>query len=181
MAPTEIIYRETRRRYHWPEVQLNLWILIILAASATCLGMFAWFITVQNQMLVGIPWLFPFGIIVSSLSLLFLILILILASRKQLIPGGIILGSFILFVLWLTALIETSIQLYGPAANVNGNCSEYVSREAFTGVSIDTLAYLTQLNICNCWKTIFAFELVAVVLYLWMLILAYNVQNDQEE
>lgn len=53
---TEIVYRETRRRYHWPEVQLNLWILIILAAAATDLGIFAWFITVQNQMKIGIPW-----------------------------------------------------------------------------------------------------------------------------
>lgn len=53
---TEIIYRETRRRYHWPEVQLNLWILIILAAAATDLGIFAWFITVQQQMQIGIPW-----------------------------------------------------------------------------------------------------------------------------
>ena len=57
MATEEIIYtRETRRRYHWPEVQLNLWILIILAAAATDLGIFAWFITVQQQMRIGIPW-----------------------------------------------------------------------------------------------------------------------------
>lgn len=53
---TEVVYRETRRRYHWPEVQLNLWILIILAAAATDLGIFAWFITVQQQMKIGIPW-----------------------------------------------------------------------------------------------------------------------------
>jgi hypothetical protein len=53
---TEIVYRETRRRYQWPEVQLNLWILIILSASATVLGIFAWFITVQNQLEIGTPW-----------------------------------------------------------------------------------------------------------------------------
>lgn len=50
---TEIVYR---RRYQWPEVQLNLWILIILSASATVLGIFAWFITVQNQLQIGTPW-----------------------------------------------------------------------------------------------------------------------------
>jgi hypothetical protein len=53
---TEVYIRETRRRYHWPEVQLNLWILIILAGAATNLGIFAWFIAVQQQMQVGVPW-----------------------------------------------------------------------------------------------------------------------------
>jgi len=178
---TEVIYRETRRRYQWPEVQLNLWILIILAASATVLGIFAWFITVQNQLEIGTPWLFPFAIVTASLSLLFLLAILILAGQRMLIPGGIILGAFILFVLWLTTLIETAIQLYGSGANVNGNCNEYVSGQQFIGVSLETLAYLTQINICNCWKAAFAFEIVAAVLYVWIGILAYQVQNDLED
>jgi len=56
MAGTEIIYRERRRRYHWPEFQLNLWIFTMLAAAATILGINAWFITVQQQMQLGIPW-----------------------------------------------------------------------------------------------------------------------------
>ena len=54
---TEVIYRERRRRYHWPEAQLNLWLIIILAAAATCLGIFAWFMAVQHQMRLGTPWL----------------------------------------------------------------------------------------------------------------------------
>lgn len=117
----------------------------------------------------------------ASLSLLFLLTILILAGQRMLIPGGIILGAFILFVLWLTTLIETAIQLYGSGANVNGNCNEYVSGQQFTGVSLETLAYLTQINICNCWKAAFAFEIVAAVLYVWIGILAYQVQNDLED
>lgn len=56
MATEIITVRETRRKYHWPEIQLNLWIFVMLAAAATVLGMFAWFITVQNQLRVGIPW-----------------------------------------------------------------------------------------------------------------------------
>ena len=105
---------------------------------------------------------------------------LILAGRRMLIPGGILLGGFILFVLWLTALIETAIQLYGPAANVNGNCSTYVVQEASQskGIKIQTLVYLTQINICNCWKAAFAFEIVAVVLYLWIMVLAWQVQQE---
>ena len=202
---TEVIYRERRRKYHWPEVQLNLWILVILAASATVLGIFAWFLTVQQQLLIGIPWfvfffpappplhsgflserliyhatrLFTFAIVTASLSLLFLLLILILAGRRMLIPGVILLGSFILFVLWLTALIETAIQLYGPAGNLNGNCATYVTRQQFRGTSVETLAWLTQNNICNSWKAAFAFEIIAAVLYFYMLILAWQVQRDE--
>lgn len=178
---TEIIYRETRRRYRWPEVQLNLWILLILAAAATDLGIFAWFITVQEQMRVGIPWLFPYTITVAGLTLLFLLLMLILASRRLLIPGIILLGSFILFALWLTALIETAIQLYGPAGDVNSNCSIYVTDQVYKGVSVETLAWLTQNNICNCWKAAFAFEVVASVLFFWMMILSWQVQNDNDD
>jgi len=96
----------------------------------------------------------------------------------MLIPGGILLGSFILFVLWLTTLIETAIQLYGAKANVNGNCSQYVTGQPFKGISVETLAYITQLNICNCWKAAFAFEIVAAVLYVWIMILAWQVQRD---
>ena len=51
---------ERRRRYHWPEAQLNFWLLIMITASATTLGIFAYFITVQHTLKVGIPWLvFP--------------------------------------------------------------------------------------------------------------------------
>lgn len=71
-----------------------------------------------------------------------------MASQRQLIPGVIILGSFILFVLWLAALIETSIQLYG-SGNVNGNCQQFVTNNSFKGVSVETLAWLTNNNICE--------------------------------
>lgn len=54
--PTEVVYRETRRKYRWPEVQLNIWIFVILAAASTVLGIFAWFIAVQQQLEIGVPW-----------------------------------------------------------------------------------------------------------------------------
>ena len=53
---TEVIVRESRRKYRWPEVQLNLWIFIVLAGAATVLGINAWFISVQNQLRIGVPW-----------------------------------------------------------------------------------------------------------------------------
>lgn len=178
---TEVVYRETRRKYRWPEVQLNLWIFVILAASSTVLGIFAWFIVVQDQLEVGTPWLFPFGIVTSGLTLIFLLIILILAARRLLIPGVILLGSFILFVLWLTTLIETSIQLFGPSGNVNANCNTYVTGQEYRGISVETLAWLTQSNICSCWKAVFSWALIATILFLWMQVLAWQVQNDEDD
>jgi hypothetical protein len=43
-------------RYHWPALQLNFWLLIMLIGSSTIMGIFANFIIVQQQMDVGIPW-----------------------------------------------------------------------------------------------------------------------------
>ncbi|RMZ85469.1 hypothetical protein DV737_g813, partial [Chaetothyriales sp. CBS 132003] len=174
MSGTEISVRE-RRRYHWPELQLNLWIFVVLAGASTVLGINAWFIVVQKQMQLGIPWLFTFAIVTASLTILFLLLILLLAARRLLIPGGILLGSFILFVLWLTTLIETAIQLFG-SGNVNSNCNRHVAGAPFSGVSIETLAWLTQSNICACWKASFAWSIILAVLFLWMIILAWQVQ-----
>jgi len=53
---TEMVVQRIRTKYHWPPVQLNFWILIMLIGSATILGIFSSFVTVQNQLRVGIPW-----------------------------------------------------------------------------------------------------------------------------
>ncbi|OJJ51575.1 hypothetical protein ASPZODRAFT_56400 [Penicilliopsis zonata CBS 506.65] len=172
------VTRQTRRRYHWPELQLNIWIIIVLACSATCLGIFAWFMAVQSQLRLGTPWLFPYMVVSGSLGVFFILLILILAAQRFLLPGIIIIGSFILFVLWLTGLIETALQLYGVKSNVNSNCQIYVADQQSVGDSIDTLAWLTQSTICNCWKTAFALELLNTIFYLWMMIMSYKVNRD---
>jgi len=60
MVSTESTISEVRivrtRRYRWPALQLNFWLLIMLIASCTLLGINASFITVQNQINVGVPW-----------------------------------------------------------------------------------------------------------------------------
>jgi hypothetical protein len=43
-------------RYTWPAIQLNLWMLVMLVASCTIIGVFATFIQIQQQLLLGIPW-----------------------------------------------------------------------------------------------------------------------------
>ena len=48
--------QRVRTKYRWPPLQLNFWLLIMLVGSATILGVFAYFITVQGQMELGVPW-----------------------------------------------------------------------------------------------------------------------------
>lgn len=53
---TEVVVHRVRTKYHWPALQLNFWLLIMLIGSSTILGIYASFITVQDQLEVGIPW-----------------------------------------------------------------------------------------------------------------------------
>ncbi|THC99887.1 hypothetical protein EYZ11_000585 [Aspergillus tanneri] len=162
-------------------VRLNIWIIIVLAASAICLGIFSWFMVVQSELQLGIPWLFPYMVVSGALGIFFIILILILAAQRFLLPGIIIIGSFILFVLWLTGLIETSLQMYGVVANVNDNCKIYVDDNHFGGDNLQTMAWLTQSTLCNCWRTAFAFELVNTIFFLWMIVMSWQVNRDVYE
>ncbi len=54
---TEIVrVTERRRKYHWPQAQLNFWLLVMIAGAATELGIFAYFMQVQQTTRQGIPW-----------------------------------------------------------------------------------------------------------------------------
>ncbi|MCJ1442639.1 MAG: hypothetical protein MMC23_003136 [Stictis urceolatum] len=177
--PTEILAVENRRKYHWPEAQLNFWIIIMLAAAAIEVGVFANFMTIQNQMGLGIPWALPYQVTVGSITLAFLVLMLWLINVRSLLPGIVLLGSFMLFVLWLTGLVEVSIQLFGGGRSINSNCSNYVNGMPYTGVSVGTLAFLEQRMICQTWQTGFAFQIVGLVFLIWMMVMAYQVNNDE--
>ncbi|KAL3418037.1 hypothetical protein PVAG01_11047 [Phlyctema vagabunda] len=172
---TEVIVERVRKRYHWPSIQLNLWILIMLVASSTILGVFANFIAVQEQLRLGIPWYFPYWVTVGALGIIFILVMLWLISKRQLLPGIVILGSFILFVLWMVGLIVTSIELWGPTGSVNANCNLLQSSR---GPSQETLAYLQQRSICQSWQAAWAFELVGTIFLFWMIVMAYQVYRE---
>lgn len=103
----------------------------------------------DKDIILTISRLFPYIVVSSALGVCFIFLIMVLASRHFLLPGIIIIGSFILLVLWLTGLIETSLQLYGVVGNVNDNCQIYVRDNKSWGNNINTLAWLTQSTICE--------------------------------
>jgi hypothetical protein len=161
-----VVVRHVRTKYHWPALQLNFWLLIMIIGSSTILGIFSYFVTVQQQLQVGTPWLvsssspaflslliltryFPYWITVGALAILFILGMLYLISQRQLLPGIVVMGSFILFVLWMVGLIVVSIELWGPTGSVNGNCNLYVTGSESSGPFIQTLAYLEQHSICE--------------------------------
>jgi len=180
MANTTVIRIFSRkRRYTWPEAQLNFWLIVMIASAATILGINAYFMVVQARFHLGVPWLFPYSIATASITLFFLFVLLALIQARQLLPGIVLLLSFILFVLYLTGLIETSIQLYGPTGSVNSYCNLY-KKVSGTEDSQATLAYLETVGICNDWKAVFGFYIVGSVFLLWMMVMSYQVQNDED-
>lgn len=92
--------------------------------------------------------LFPYMVVTSSLGVFFIFLLLTLAAQRFLLPGIVLVGSFVLFVLWLTGLVETSLQLFGVVANIDDQCQIYVVDNVATGNSFVTLAWLLQSAIC---------------------------------
>jgi hypothetical protein len=103
----------TIRRYPWPENLLNYWTIIMLATGGLLTGVFASFMSIQSRMGLGTPWLFPYAVTVGSLTLFFVILMIVLLAQKKLQPAWVLLGSFILIALFLAGLIETAVQLFG--------------------------------------------------------------------
>lgn len=45
-----------REKYYWPDLQLNIWTIVMLATAGTILGINAQFMGIQSRMNLGIPW-----------------------------------------------------------------------------------------------------------------------------
>ncbi|KAH7028845.1 uncharacterized protein B0I36DRAFT_126571 [Microdochium trichocladiopsis] len=170
-------------RYHWPAIQLNVWMLIMLAASLCIIGIFGTFITQQKQLLLPIPWVFPYFITTGALTVVFIALLLYLIAQRRLLPSIVIIGAFALFVLWLTGLVVVSTELWGGvngSGSVAGNCDVLVFNAAPVGVSQETLAWLAQKSICQSWQAVFAFALIGCVFLVWILVIAIQVFYDDD-
>ena len=111
----------------------------------------------------------PYGITIGALTIIFVITMLLLIYQRRLLPGLVMIGCFILTVLYITGLIETAIQLFGPAGDINSNC-QMITKSS--GPSFNTLAYLQQRSTCQSWLAVFAFWIVGAVFLTWMIVLA---------
>jgi len=107
-------------------------------------------------------------------------LLLWLIYQRRLLPSIVMIGGFMLFILWLVGLIVISVQLWGPSGSVSSNCNMYVfgADPQPTGQSLETLAWLQQRSICQSWQAVFAFGLVGGIFLLWIMIMAYQVFAD---
>ncbi|KJZ69813.1 hypothetical protein HIM_10792 [Hirsutella minnesotensis 3608] len=163
------------RTYNWPPWQLNLWIFVMLLASTSIVGVFATFVQMQTQLALPVPWYFPYYITVGCLVIVYIAGIFWLIAARRLLPAIVMMGAFILFILWLVGLVVVSIQLWGPYNSVQNNCSIYVFSQNPSGKTVETLAWLQQRNICQSWQLVFAMGLTGAVFLLWVMVMAYQV------
>ncbi|KAH6637605.1 hypothetical protein C7974DRAFT_306507 [Boeremia exigua] len=167
-----------REKYYWPDLQLNIWTIVMLATAGTILGVNAQFMQTQDRMGLGTPWIMPYGVTVGAMAILFILLEILYIAQRKLLPVTMMLLSFILLVLFLAGVIGTAIQLFaGP--NIINQCNTYVFSDSSSGPTLDTLAFLQQRNICQCWQAVFAFWIIGSVFLIWMMIMASQVNSNQ--
>lgn len=121
---------------------------------------------------------FPYYITVCALVMAFILLLLWLIFQRRLLPSIVMIGGFILFVLWLVGLIVVSVELWGPSGSVSVNCDAAVFNQNPTGQTLQTLAWLEQRSICQSWQAVFSLGLVGALFLLWIMVIAYQVFAD---
>ncbi|KAJ2906127.1 putative arginase-like protein [Zalerion maritima] len=168
----------TVHRYQWPAIQLNIWILVMLVAACTILGIMATFVQIQLRLDENVPWYFAYYITICVLVILYIGLLLYLIIDGRLLPSIVIIGAFILFILWLVGLVVISIELWGPTGSVSSTCNLVVFNQNPHGVSDATFSWMMQKSICQSWHAVFAFGLVGAVFLLWIMIMSYQVFVD---
>lgn len=114
----------------------------------------------------------------AALAIVFVLVLLWLIYHRRLLPSIVMIGGFVLFVLWLVGLIVVSVQLWGPSGSVSSSCNLAVFGQSPLGQTLETLAWLEQRSICQGWQAVFSLSLVGVVFLLWIMIMAYQVFAD---
>ena len=176
------------RTYNWPPLQLNFWILIMLLAASSVVGVFATFIQIQGQLELPVPWYvslrpppkpslslcggkkhrragswrarktndemlcgryFPYYVSVGAVAITTVLGLFMLIYQRRLLPSIVMIGAFMLFVLWMVGLIVTAIELFGPNGSVQSNCNLQVFNQNPKGPSMETLAWMQQKSICK--------------------------------
>lgn len=122
---------------------------------------------------------FPYYITVSAIVIVFIGLMLWLIFQRRLLPSIVMIGGFMLFVLWLVGLIVVAVELWGPSG-VSSSCGAQVFNSNPTGQTLQTLSWLEQRSICQSWQAVFSLGLVGSIFLLWIMIIAYQVfANDR--
>jgi len=164
------------RRYRWPELLLSIILLILFVSASIVCGSFAYFTEIQKRLFLAVPWYYIFLLVISTLTILFVFAVVALYYVHLLLPIIVMICSFIMLILWLAGLIKASIELWGPSGSINDNCVRYVYNDSYwTARNLDILVRIQQEGVCNLWKTSFALEMVATFLFLWLIIMSWQV------
>lgn len=108
---------------------------------------------------------FPYFITVGSVAILFMGFIFWLIATRRLLPAIVMIGAFMLFVLWLVGLVIVSVQLWGPSGSIQSTCNLQVFNRSPHGLNQETLAWMQQKNIC---------ELNSPVCYIYVYVYMYR-------
>ncbi|GAB7329070.1 hypothetical protein MBLNU13_g00907t1 [Cladosporium sp. NU13] len=122
----------------------------------------------QSKLGLGTPWIIPYGITVGAVTETFVWIVVLLSFQRRLYPGVVILKAFILFVLYLTGMIGTASQLFGPII-------KQCQGDNSSGLSVDSLLWLLQRSTCEDWYVVFGFFVVGMLFEVWILIVARQV------
>jgi glucan phosphoethanolaminetransferase (alkaline phosphatase superfamily) len=182
-SPSYVYERRVARvhRYHWPAIQLNVWMLVMLAASCCMIGVFAVLMDAQQRLLLFTPWFFSYWITVGALMVVFICVLLWLISQRRLLPSIVLIGAFMFFVLWMAGVVVVGIEMWGSSGggSVGSACDSLVNNVSPTGNNPTTLAWLQQRSICQQWQAVFALGIVGCVFLVWLMVIAIQVFYDE--
>lgn len=91
---------------------------------------------------------FPYYVTVGSIVIAFDLSVVWLIANRRLLPGVVMIGAFILFVLWMVGLVASSNELWG-SGGVQSNCNLQVYSQNPTSPTMETLAWLQQKSTCK--------------------------------
>ena len=80
--------------------------------------------------------------------------LVILLWRHRLLPAIVMIGAFLVTILWFVGLVVVSLQLWG-SNGVNGECNLRVFSRDPTGDGEETLAWLMERTICEFFSSFF--------------------------
>ncbi|KAF3086036.1 hypothetical protein TWF569_006809 [Orbilia oligospora] len=197
------------RSYRWPRDIFTYWLIFLGIFSIIVLSIYAQFTAVQNALDRPQPWYFQMSLAVAVITLFLIAAVVMLFQLRMVTPFFMLAFSLVGFVLWLVALIGSSLALF---SDQNNNANDYchdtgilwappqtvvtTSGPGYTGyegsgtVTASVLIYAAQSQLstflwhqlCGAWKAAFVFQLFTLIMFIYMIYLSFDVLSaDKKE
>lgn len=185
--------------FTWPLQIVSGWLFLQAVFSLIVLGIYAQFVAVQHYLGRPVPWYFSMSLAVAVITIFFLVIMLILFNIRLLTPFYMVTFATVGFILTLVALIGTALGLF---ANQNDAANNYCNAYGinYAPVTTETIVYSSGgystvpaatpvlvlagdhnvalyfwNQLCSEWKAAFAFQLLTILLFLYMIYLSFDV------